>query len=105
MCICIVQASDTPRAGDEVSVQVSPISSATAALKRLVVERSITSFTTNFERRREAGFLPQVIVTIAGQDELAIARARRRVEAELKPVLGRVQITVQPQVPSPVSRL
>jgi hypothetical protein len=87
-----------------VSVQVSPISSATAALKRLVIERAITSFTTNFERRLEAGFVPHIIVTIVGQDELAIARAKRRVEAELRPVLGRVQIAVQPQAPSPEGR-
>jgi hypothetical protein len=85
-------------------MQVNPLGTATAALKRLVVERAITSFTTNFERRREAGFVPQVIVTIRGQDELAIVRAKRRVEAELRHLLSRIHITVQPQMPSPAGR-
>ncbi len=76
------------------TVQLSPTSHATAALKRLVVARVITSFTTNFDRRREAGFVPQVEVTTGAQDELSLARVRRRVEQDLSPLLGRVTVSV-----------
>jgi hypothetical protein len=76
-------------------VQISPTSHATAALKRLVIERAITSFTTNFERQGVSGFVPQVIVTIQGKDELAIERARRRVQAALEPFIRGVRITIQ----------
>ncbi len=75
-------------------MQLSPTSHAAAALKRLVVARVITSFTTNFDRRREAGFIPQVEVTTGAYDELSIARVRRRVEQNLTPLLGRVTISV-----------
>ncbi len=75
-------------------MQLSPTSHATAALKRLVIARVITSFTTNFDRRREAGFVPQVEVTTGAQDELSLARVRRRVEQDLSPLLGRVTISV-----------
>ncbi len=67
-------------------MQINPTSNATAVLKRLVVARAITSFTTNFEKRREGGFVPQVIVIIRAQDELAIERARRQVRAALEPL-------------------
>jgi hypothetical protein len=75
-------------------MQLSPTNHAAAALKRLVVARVITSFTTNFDRRREAGFRPQVEVTTRAYDELSIARVRRRVEQELAPLLGHVTISV-----------
>ncbi len=75
-------------------MQLSPTSHAAAALKRLVIARVITSFTTNFDRRREPGFVPQVEVTTGAQDELSIARVRRRIEQDLSPLLGRVTISV-----------
>jgi hypothetical protein len=80
-----------------VSVRINPLGTATAALKRLVVQRSITSFTTNFEERGEPGFVPHVTIRILGQDELAIERARRQVQAEVRPVLGRLVIVVLPE--------
>ena len=76
-------------------MQISPTGNATAALKRLVIGRAITSFTTNFERRRERGFAPEVIVTIQGQDELAVERARRQVRTALEPFMRNVAITVR----------
>jgi hypothetical protein len=81
-------------------VQISPLGTATAALKRLVVQRAITSFTTNFEARGQPGFVPHVTVRILGQDELAIERARRQVQAEVRPILGRLVIVVLPEEPS-----
>lgn len=74
----------------------SPTSHATAALRRLVVARVITSFTTNFAKRREVGFVPRVRVkvTAATWDELSVARVRHRVEHELAPLLGRVTVSV-----------
>ncbi len=79
------------------SVRINPLGTATAALKRLVVQRSITSFTTNFEARGEPGFVPHVTIRILGQDELAIERARRQVQAEVRPILGRLVIVVLPE--------
>jgi hypothetical protein len=87
-----------------VGLQVNPLGSATAALKRLVVQRDITAFTTNFDCRGEPGFVPDVAVTIKGQDELAVERAKRRVQAEIRPILGRVVITVQPETDTLVRR-
>ncbi len=78
-------------------MQLSPTSHAAAALKRMVVARVITSFTTNFDRRQEAGFIPQVEVTTGAWDELSLARVRRRVEQDLTPLLGRVTISVLSQ--------
>ena len=78
-------------------MQLSPTSHAAAALKRLVVARVITSFTTNFDRRRETGFIPQAEVTTGAWDELSIARVRRRVEQDLTPLLGRVTVSVLSQ--------
>jgi hypothetical protein len=80
---------------------INPLGSATAALKRLVMQRTITSFTTNFEARGEPGFVPQVTVRIRGQDELAIERARRQVQAEVRPILGRLVIMVLPEERTP----
>ena len=78
-------------------MQLSPTSQAAAALKRLVVARVITSFTTNFDKKRETGFIPQVEVTTGAWDELSLARVRRRVEQDLAPLLGRVTISVLSQ--------
>jgi hypothetical protein len=81
-------------------VQVNPLGTATAALKRLVIQRVITSFITNFEARGQSGFVPQVTVRILGQDELAIERARRQVQAEVRPILGQLVIVVLPEAQS-----
>jgi len=78
-------------------VQINPLGTATAALKRLVVQRAITSFTANFEARGQPGFVPYVTVRILGQDELAIERARRQVQAEVRPILSRLVIVVLPK--------
>jgi hypothetical protein len=83
-----------------VSVQVNPLGTATAALKRLVIQRVITAFTTNFEARGQPGFVPHVTVRILGQDELAIERARRQVQAEVWPIVGKLVIVVVPEEPS-----
>ncbi len=85
---------------EEVGVQVNPLGTATAALKRLVIQRVITSFITNFEARGQSGFVPQVTVRILGQDELAIERARRQVQAEVRPILGQLVIVVLPEAQS-----
>ncbi len=80
---------------------INPFGTATAALKRLVIQRAITSFTTNFEAWGQPGFVPQVTVRILGQDELAIEQARRQVQAEVRPILGRLVIVVLPEEPFP----
>ncbi len=85
-------------------MQVNPLGTAAAALKRLVVQREITSFTTNFDQRGERGFVPHLAVTIRGQDERAIVRPKRRVQAEIHPVLARVVVSVQPENAAPQRR-
>jgi hypothetical protein len=43
-------------------------------------------------------------VTIRGQDERAIVRPKRRVQAEIHPVLARVVVSVQPKNATPQRR-
>ncbi len=73
-------------------------SNAAVALNRLVLERVITRFETNFESVRVAGSVPEVHVWIRGQDDLSAARARKRVRDALHPFL-RATVTVYPGVP------
>jgi hypothetical protein len=60
---------------------------ATAALARLVLERVITRFDPYVGYPSHAGSAPEVHVWIRGQDELSVARARKRVEEALAPML------------------
>ncbi len=76
----------------------SPTSNAAAALNRLVLERVITRFETNFESVRVAGSAPEVHVWIKGQDELSTARARKRVRNALYPFL-KAAVTIYPELP------
>ena len=71
-------------------------SAANVILTRLVKEREVTSFSTNFATCNEAFFRPKVAVSIRARDEVAIHRARRRVQAALEPVVGSVTVMVQP---------
>ncbi len=73
-------------------------SNAAAALNRLVLERVITRIETNFESVRVMGVAPEIQVWIKGQDELATARARKRVKEMLYPFL-RAAVMVYPEVP------
>ncbi len=75
----------------------SATSNAAAALNRLVLERVIIRFETNFESVRVTGTAPEVQVWIKGQDELATARARKRVKDALYPFL-RATVMVYPEV-------
>jgi hypothetical protein len=76
----------------------SATSNAAAVLNRLVLERVITRFETNFESVRVAGSAPEVHVWIKGRDELATARARKRVRNALYPFL-KAALTVYPEAP------
>ncbi len=76
--------------------EFSATSSAAAALNRLMLERVITRFETNFESVRVTGSAPEVHVWIKGQDELATARARKRVRDALYPFL-KATVTVYPE--------
>ena len=71
-------------------------SAANVILRRLVKEREVTSFSTNFACCNEAFFRPKVAVSIRAREEVAIHRARRRVQAALEPVVGNVTVMVQP---------
>ncbi len=73
-------------------------SNAAAALNRLVLERVITRFETNFESVRVVGSAAEVHIWIKGQDDLSAARARKRVRDALHPFL-RAAVTVYPGAP------
>jgi hypothetical protein len=76
----------------------SATSNAAAALNRLTLERVITRFETNFESVRVVGSAPEVRVWIRGGDELARARARKRVGEALYPLL-KATVTVHSEPP------
>ncbi len=76
----------------------SATSNAAAVLNRLVLERVITRFETNFESVRVVGSAPEVQVWIKGGDELARARARKRVREALYLFLKAV-VTVHSEPP------
>jgi hypothetical protein len=76
----------------------SATSDAAATLNRLMLERVITRFETNFESVRHAGSPPEVDVWIKGGDELARARARKRVREVLYPFL-KATMTVHSEPP------
>ena len=73
---------------------VSRTSKATAALGRLVCERAITGFATNFACSQGPGFVPHVLVTVAGRDDQSRIRARTQVESAVAPFLNRVSVAV-----------
>jgi hypothetical protein len=68
---------------------------ATAALARLVLERVITRFDPHVGYPSHAGSAPEVHVWIRGQDELSVARARKRVDEALGPLM-RILVVVHP---------
>ncbi len=76
----------------------SVTSDAAAALNRLMLKRVITRFETNFESVRQTGSAPEVHVWIKGGDELARARARKRVREALYPFL-KATVTVRSEPP------
>jgi hypothetical protein len=78
-------------------VSIHATGEAKAALSRLVLERVITSFETNFHSSKELGFVPQVSVWISAQDELAMERARRRVLDAIEPYIKGAAVTVSPK--------
>ncbi len=68
------------------------------ALATLQLDGVITGWRTNFAEYLAPGWSPQVTVTIAAVDELALERAKRLVERALEPHVRSVQITVTPGV-------
>ncbi len=71
---------------------------AIVALAKLQLDGVITGWKTNFAEHREPGWVPQVSVTIAANDELALERTKRTVQKALEPHVRSVQITVTPGV-------
>ncbi len=59
----------------------------------------ITGWKTNFAEHREPGWVPQVSVTIAANDELALERTKRAVQKALEPHIKSIQVTVLPGRP------
>ena len=69
---------------------------AMAALATLQLDGAITGWRTNFSEYGALGRAPQVSVTIAADDELAIERTRRAVRQALEPHINDVEVTVEP---------
>ncbi len=65
-----------------------------AALSRMLLERKILRFETNFESVRRVGAAPEVKVWIHERDELSAARTRKRIAETLSPLLGGVRVSV-----------
>ncbi|HEX2554445.1 MAG TPA: hypothetical protein VHL98_12150 [Microvirga sp.] len=69
---------------------------ATAVLSRMILEHTITQFVSNFEAVRRRGVLPEVLVWIRDKDEVSCARVALLVQDELRPLLGIVKVSVEP---------
>jgi hypothetical protein len=65
-------------------------------LGRMILDRTITNFVSNFEAVRLSGVPPHVRVWIREEDDLSLSRARVRIEEALRPFLGTVKVTVEP---------
>lgn len=81
-----------------------PTSDATAVLSRMILDRTITSFVSNFEAVRLSAVLPHVRVWIREEDDLSLSRTRDQIEEALRPLLGSVKVTVEPDPWIPRSR-
>ena len=68
-------------------------------LAKLQLDRVIAGWKTNFAEHREPGWVPQVSVTIAANDELALERIKRAVQKALEPHIKDIQVTVLPGRP------
>jgi len=62
----------------------------------MLLARTATQFDTNFDRVRSFGATPEVWVWIPAQDELSIARTRKRIREALGVNLKGVAVTVYP---------
>jgi plasmid maintenance system antidote protein VapI len=72
------------------------LNEAVATLNRMLLARAATQFDTNFDKVRSYGAAPQVWVWIPAQDELSLARMRKRVREALSANLKGVAVTVYP---------
>ncbi len=75
----------------------SATSHAAAALSRMILERTIIRYETNFDAVRRLGAAPEVVVWIRAQDDLSLARAGKRVREALSPFMKGVKVTACPE--------
>ena len=80
------------------SPSTSARNEARLALVTLQLDGVITGWRTNFAEYQAPGWVPQVSVSIAAADELALKRIPRLVERALKPHIRGVEIIVTPGV-------
>ncbi len=80
------------------SPSASVLNDSVLALATLQMDGVITSYRTNFRLLTEARVVPEVVVTIAADDELAIERTRRTIRKALESHISGVQITVAPSL-------
>ena len=68
-------------------------------LAKLQLDGVIMGWKTNFAEHRGPGWVPQVNVTIAANDEFALERTKRAVQKALEPLIKSIQVTVLPGPP------
>jgi hypothetical protein len=73
-----------------------PTREATLVLSQMLVDRIILQFRTNFEAVLRRCVAPDVRVWIQQEDEFSRARVARQVQEALRPYLGSVTVTVEP---------
>jgi hypothetical protein len=81
-----------------VSLSARAHNDARLALATLQLDGVITGWATNFTEYQAPGWAPQVHVTIAAADELALERTKRQVGRALEPHVRGVEIIVTPGV-------
>ena len=78
-------------------VSFSATSAAAAALSRMILERTIIRYETNFDAVRRLGAAPEVVVWVRAQDDLSLARAGKRVREALSPFMKGVKVMASPE--------
>lgn len=69
---------------------------ARALLSGMIMDHTITHVLTNFEAVRSRDVLPEVRAWIRERDDISCARMAKRIRDELRPLLGNVKVTVEP---------
>ena len=64
------------------------------ALALLEAEGTTVGYMTNFRRLSEPGVAPEVVITIAAEDELAMERVKRQVRKVIEPFVPGVTVAV-----------
>ncbi len=67
-----------------------------ALLSHMILDHTITHFLTNFEAVRRQGVPPEVLIWVREDDEFSCTTMAKRLQDALRPLLGEVKVTVEP---------